>query len=1244
MPITTVKIFPSIGIARIGNSPEFFIGPEIPGDRPAPPGGYKDLNCRIKRQAARFRLFGYDQNGNLVQEITTADANISWTVHLANKKSSWRQFAGLSDNAAFRNGGVADRGSLEIDPGAQTLNGPNQAAGFNTGRFLGQLVPLGEMRTDAQGLLIMLGGFGNSGSVPPGQPIGHYANNDNWHDDVSDGPITASVILNGTVNAIPASPAWVICPPPDFAPPIDSLTNLYDTLFQVAVDKGWSNAPVKPSFTNDIWPILQRVFNLQRTSQLADSGHFDFDGNAAAAMNQARRAAVFGRLRNPNNPGAAGTATMPKIYDDSEGTQQTVTKVQYSILQKWAGVEGTDWTLDWPGAPPSPPANITPDGLTRAALEACVGGAFFPGIEGSWFLRDTAKQGAFDYTEPFRLDHTGHGAGDLTRQMAVPWQSDFWKCRTYGGHAWWPAQRPDDVFPLSGGGPLPWTREIVNSHVDMIEQWHKLGFIVSQGGSFVETERRKVCTNIFLITDRSSFSDDEVNAVLNIALPAQFDDAFFVVAEGFLPADLGLAPGVSTTTLTPAVLQPIAPAIVLRRADNTVVPGMGATVQKVLAEIDPPPANQLQRFTYSYRVEFTNANAFVTDLEEMAVAATKGTFTASGKVTLFKKANPYMVDGATTWLSTDVRVFKVFEGQSPFGPQVGALGGDATAALTFINNTVTQFRTLGHVGHPFDALSTDQSVSQLQLAEKENNQRVFNFAVARVRYRGNLGAPNVRVFFRLFTVAATGVDFDENSTYRRTPGATPIALLGLQAEKLVTIPCYGHDRVDTSAVSLTSQVDDLNTFSLQPLGGATEFWGYFGCWLDINQTTKRFPVDVAGSPDGPWSAGSLQSVQDLIRGLHQCLVAEVYFVDDPTPFGSSPAASDNLAQRNLVIVESANPGDSATRTVQHPFEIKATRPSPQLVFGAAGDIEARRTPRVLPAGPDELMIRWNNLPRTTRLTLYMPDVDVDDILKLAGQNYEAQRLQRVDAHTILCLPGDVTYIPLPQGRNRNIAALATMALPEGVKRGQRFDAVIHQISGRPRKILGTVQFTIPVKTSSVLLAPEIRSLSVLRHIYLSIPVEDPWHSVFQRYLDQIADRVRGFGGDPDEVAPTADGSGRDPAAERCARFGWIVSGLLALVMFLGALHPSTSPLPQLIVFVGLAAVTLLWRTKCSPSICQWTTAVQFGLGLGAFGIIVLLLAGIGGSLALWILALTLLALVLVLSVGLRWRCFRFAGR
>jgi hypothetical protein len=41
--ITSVKIHPAIGVARVGNSPaDFFIGPERLFDPPAPPGGFKD--------------------------------------------------------------------------------------------------------------------------------------------------------------------------------------------------------------------------------------------------------------------------------------------------------------------------------------------------------------------------------------------------------------------------------------------------------------------------------------------------------------------------------------------------------------------------------------------------------------------------------------------------------------------------------------------------------------------------------------------------------------------------------------------------------------------------------------------------------------------------------------------------------------------------------------------------------------------------------------------------------------------------------------------------------------------------------------------------------------------------------------------------------------------------------------------------------------------------------------------------
>ena len=103
MPITTIRIHPALGIARVGNSTDFFIGPEATGVFAPPAGGYKDSGCRVKRQACRFRLFAFDQNGAFVQEITAADAAVSWTVHLVNRKSAALKFAqGLATSPAPR--------------------------------------------------------------------------------------------------------------------------------------------------------------------------------------------------------------------------------------------------------------------------------------------------------------------------------------------------------------------------------------------------------------------------------------------------------------------------------------------------------------------------------------------------------------------------------------------------------------------------------------------------------------------------------------------------------------------------------------------------------------------------------------------------------------------------------------------------------------------------------------------------------------------------------------------------------------------------------------------------------------------------------------------------------------------------------------------------------------------------------------------------------------------------------------
>src|SRR5262245_34879770 len=100
--VAACKIHPGIGIARVGNSPdEYFIGPECPTDPrdiAIPPGGYKDASGRVKRQAARFRIYAYGKDGEIIGELPvrgpgdrngSAKAQVEWKVHLKNKKGAW---------------------------------------------------------------------------------------------------------------------------------------------------------------------------------------------------------------------------------------------------------------------------------------------------------------------------------------------------------------------------------------------------------------------------------------------------------------------------------------------------------------------------------------------------------------------------------------------------------------------------------------------------------------------------------------------------------------------------------------------------------------------------------------------------------------------------------------------------------------------------------------------------------------------------------------------------------------------------------------------------------------------------------------------------------------------------------------------------------------------------------------------------------------------------------------------------
>ncbi|HEY6924321.1 MAG TPA: LodA/GoxA family CTQ-dependent oxidase [Steroidobacteraceae bacterium] len=485
--IVEVSIGPSIGIARLGNSPDaFFVGPESPGLPARPQGGFKDSRGCVKRQAARFRLFGLDSTGQVVAELTAAHGAITWSVHLANAKAAWHEFHGrFHPVTRLRNRDIRNtpaqpnaRDALIIDPGKRSICGREVSGAeyrFNSGRYRGVPVALGELRTDAAGRLLVLGGFGRSASTKADNPIRNYANNDYWYDDTSDGPVTAQItLLDG--RTLQASAARVIVAPPKFTPDFQNITTLHEI---VATASGQKSEQRRVSFARDILPLLRRISRHQWLNQTALRGHGPGKGGdffqpdtlkqlASAAVDcKPAREAVFSRIRNPNLPldsqeaiAQANDSFMPQLAGDGgdpiNGDPKTwfrMTVKAYAQLAAWAG---GDFDADYHPTAESvrlrrtieissdeaapidelPPAAV-PEALTRAALTYCVGAPFYPGIEMTYIAEDPSM-----YCAPMRL-RTDIEPGGITKYMAVPWQADFYECSVH----WWPAQRPDDVIP-----------------------------------------------------------------------------------------------------------------------------------------------------------------------------------------------------------------------------------------------------------------------------------------------------------------------------------------------------------------------------------------------------------------------------------------------------------------------------------------------------------------------------------------------------------------------------------------------------------------------------------------------------------------------------------------------------------------------------------------------------------------------------------------------------------------------------
>lgn len=484
------KIFPSIGIGRLGDSDsQFYLCPESPDSLGIEIDGagnetelqlFKDAALRLKRQGARFRVFQLDPATNKYLPITDPNVSVSWEVYLVNKKGAVIRPANPDDAPPPIPLQADPSGTArKIDPGSKTISGKSQSGVlFNTGTFTAtdqqsvghtDTVFLGELQTDKNGNLIVLGGRGVSKS-PANLPLtGFYYFSPGWYDDVSDGYVKATVTVNGVVSQ--AEDAWVIVTPPKYAPQVKAVVTLYDIMEQVAMDAGMLQPPATFSFVNDILPIIDRFrslawVNQQSTYTIPVTDQVLADNSAANKNNRAQAAGLIQAIKTLLQ------GDLPGLF--------LLTNYQLKKLTGW--VNG-NFTNDFS----SPTSSQLGEGdqLTKTVLDSTVGQRFMPGIEGGIIVQNPDL-----YIEPFRFisaDPAKLSPGDITALMALPWQGDFIDCVTN----WWPSQRPDGV--MTSTGLQQWDRGM-NDANGLIANFSKAGFVkpgLDSAGKAIQTEQER---------------------------------------------------------------------------------------------------------------------------------------------------------------------------------------------------------------------------------------------------------------------------------------------------------------------------------------------------------------------------------------------------------------------------------------------------------------------------------------------------------------------------------------------------------------------------------------------------------------------------------------------------------------------------------------------------------------------------------------------------------------------------------
>lgn len=308
------RIYPSIGVARLGNGPaekeHVIFSPEIPwANLFETDNHYLMPDGKIKKQAQRFYIYECDNGGKPVRQIDPADYDIQWSAEVANKKPFWYDFNNSLDlSIVSKNRNVSpDFAKNKIAPGIPAVQrnpnvlnmGPRMPHGYNYRKelvnnpptvsvdrtnmresILGQFpsatqggesllaksldtapaqVGLGTIEYD-EGTLIFYAADGVSASLNPSDLNTDFADNSNWYDDICDGRITASITSRSTGVTYhldsAESAAWVVTAPPDYAPQIHPISSMYHIMCGAGTDKYATEFSL-------VFPLLYCLYRMQ---------------------------------------------------------------------------------------------------------------------------------------------------------------------------------------------------------------------------------------------------------------------------------------------------------------------------------------------------------------------------------------------------------------------------------------------------------------------------------------------------------------------------------------------------------------------------------------------------------------------------------------------------------------------------------------------------------------------------------------------------------------------------------------------------------------------------------------------------------------------------------------------------------------------------------------------------------------------------------------------------------------------